>query len=196
MGRPLIPMGIGTAKKVSDMHIPRKAIRVLIALTVCVMALTTALVVGNKVLSLPFRHTNDLLHQNDAPVTLDLLIPAGIYIDTEMTIKEVLQIRFRGPQKSMGVFFEKISKTIPMKYRILSAGILYLFWVIVFMAFFRIVTWMRYATAMAAAFVAGAIVYYFMPDVELGRVDDTIFILWAACFVAALKWRRKRSRGD
>ncbi|MGB5992448.1 MAG: hypothetical protein WBG61_09005, partial [Desulfobacterales bacterium] len=41
-----------------------------------------------KILSLPFRQTNDLLHEQGFPLTLDFLIPAGRYIDETITVKE------------------------------------------------------------------------------------------------------------
>ncbi len=51
-------------------------------------------IVGKRLLGLPFRQTNDLLHRKEAPITLDFLIPAATYVDERMTIGEVIKVRF------------------------------------------------------------------------------------------------------
>ena len=55
-------------------------------------------------LNLPFRSTNDSLHKNESPITLDFLIPGGTHIDEKMTINEVIRILF----KQETTFYEKI----------------------------------------------------------------------------------------
>lgn len=181
-------------KRCRKMTVSIRALRTIIALTVFLIVISACYVFGQKLLSLPFRETNDLLHKQNSPVTLDFIIPAGIYIDSKMPIKEVFMLRFRKPSNRITSVVEKVSETIPTRYRILGTGILYLFWVTVSLSFFRIVTWMRYATALSAAFLAGAFMYYFMPDLEAGKMDDLAFAGWALCFATALRWHRKRRR--
>jgi hypothetical protein len=177
------------------MTVSSKALRTIIALIIIFIFVSGCYVVSKQLLALPFRETNDLLHQQNAAFTLDFLIPGGTYIDEKMSIEEVIRLRFRTPSNKIDRVIEKISQAIPAKYRILGTGMLYLFWVMVSLSFFRIVTWMRYATALSAAFLAGAFMYYFMPDLMAGKMDDAAFAGWAVCFATLLKWRRKRSKG-
>jgi hypothetical protein len=54
---------------------------------------------------------------------------------------------------------------------------------------------MRYTTALGIAFLGGATLYFFVPDLVVGRVDDTIFAGWSLFFLTALRWLRKRDKG-
>ena len=149
---------------------------------------------ADKVLSLPFRATNDMLHARNAPATLDFLIPAGIHIDEQMTIRTVVHHRFQKPGTRLAQIVEKTSRILPLRYRILTAIVIYLFWTFLFLIFFRIFTWMRYGTALAASFACGAVVYYFMPDVIMGRFDDAAALLWSGALLAlryGLREKRK-----
>jgi hypothetical protein len=178
------------------MTISRKALRTVAALLMIFLFISGCYFVSARLLALPFRKTNDLLHQQKAPLTLDFLIPAGTYIDEKMSIEEVMGLRLRNPNNKINTIIEKVSQAIPTKYRMLGTGMLYFFWVFVSFSFFRIVTWMRYATALAAAFLAGAFMYYFMPDLVAGKMDDAIFAGWALFFAMLLKWRRKRLKNQ
>jgi hypothetical protein len=151
---------------------------------------------GQKVLSLPFRATNDYLHQGGSPVTLDFFIPGGTYVDEKMTIADVVRIRFAKPRDRVDIFMRRLSESIPVKYRLLGTGILYLFYVFLFLAFFRVFTWTRYTTALCLSFFLGAVVYYFMPDLIMGRWDDAFFLVWSGALFATWRGyrRRKRSR--
>jgi len=132
-----------------------------------------------KILSLPFRQTNDLLHEQGFPLTLDFLIPAGLYIDETITVKEILHSRLHKPGKRVHLFLSKISESIPVKYRVTATTVFYLFWTLLFLVFLRIFTWMRYTTALFISFLFGATVYFFMPDFIMGKIDDSIFLGWA-----------------
>jgi hypothetical protein len=70
-----------------------------------------------KVFSMPFRATNDALHKQEAPITLDFLIPGGSHIDDKMTIGQVIRIRFEKPKGRMNNFIKEVSEHIPFKYR-------------------------------------------------------------------------------
>ena len=153
-----------------------------------------AFVACQKVLSLQFRATNDILHQQGSPITLDFLIQAGIYIDDSMTIEQVVRLRFARPKGMIGNFVQRVSKSIPLKYRFLGTTALYLFWTFLFLVFFRIFTWMRYITALSTSFLAGALVYGFMPDLITGRLDDLTFWGWALAFWGAVYWYSTRKK--
>ena len=144
-----------------------------------------------KILSLPFRQTNDLLHAQGFPLTLDFLIPEGRYIDETMTVKEVLHYRLHKPSKKYQLFLSKVSENIPVKYRVTATAVCYFFWTLLFLVFFRIFTWMRYTTALFISFLFGAIVYFFMPDFIMGKIDDSIFVGWALALLG-LRWWMKR----
>ncbi len=162
---------------------------------VCLSASVGIVYIGcQKVLSLPFRGTNDSLHQQGAVITLDFLIPGGIHIDEKMTIGEVLRLRFETPRGRLNQFVRDISGSIPLKYRLLGTAILYFFWTFIFLVFFRIFTWVRYIRALSISFFAGALIYFFMPDLILGRVDDAIFWGWAIAFAITVRWYSKRRK--
>jgi hypothetical protein len=159
---------------------------------ICLVTIICILYMGfRKILSLPFRQTNDLLHQDDFPLTLDFLIPAGFYIDEKVTVKEVLYHRIHKPGQKAHLFFSKIAESVPVKYRITATMVLYLFWTLLFLVFFRIFTWMRYSTALILSFLLGAVVYFFMPDFILGKIDDGVFLAWGLTLFA-LRCRKKR----
>jgi hypothetical protein len=161
---------------------------------VSLMAIISVFYTGfRKILSLPFRQTNDLLHEQDFPLTLDFLIPAGLYIDETITVKEVLHYRLNKPSKRFHLFLSKVSESIPVKYRVTATTVFYLFWTLLFLVFFRIFTWMRYTTALFISFLFGATVYFFMPDFIMGNLDDSIFLGWALTLLG-LRWWTKRKK--
>jgi hypothetical protein len=153
---------------------------------------------ANQALSLPFRATNDMLHHRNAPITLDFLIPAGVHIDEQMTIRAVAHHRFQKPKTHLTRMMEKLSQILPVRYRIMTTILIYIFWTFLFLIFFRIFTWMRYWTALSVAFVCGAVVYYFMPDIIMGRLDDAGALLWSGVFLTLVRYvarRRKPHKG-
>ena len=144
----------------------------------------------HKTSSLPFRQTNDMLHEKGSPITLDFLIPAGIHIDHKMTIEDVGRLRFQRPGNKLALLLSKISESIPARYRFMGTAALYLFWTFLFLVFFRLFTWMGYASALGISFFCGAAVYFFMPDLVMGRTDDTIFLAWSFVILATARRRR------
>lgn len=158
------------------------------------IVLGTLFMIGQKVFSMPFRATNDALHKQEAPITLDFLIPGGTHIDDKMTVGQVIRIRFDKPKGRMNNFIKEISKQIPFKYRFLGTLALYLFWTFLFLIFFRIFTWMRYVLALSISFFAGSLVYFFMPDLVLGRIDDVGFLGCAIAFAGAGWWYARRKK--
>lgn len=161
---------------------------------ICLITITSILYIGfRKILSLPFRQTNDLLHENDFPLTLDFLIPAGFYIDEKVTVKEVLDHRLHKPGQKAHFILSKIAESIPVKYRIAATTVFYLFWTLLFLVFFRIFTWMRYSTALMLSFLLGAGVYFFMPDFVMGKIDDSVFLAWGLTLFSLRWWKKRRS---
>ncbi len=163
---------------------------------ICLVTITCILYIGfRRILSLPFRQTNDLLHRNDFPLTLDFLIPAGFYIDKKVTVKEVLYHRIHDPGQKAHFFLSKVAESIPLKYRVAATTVFYLFWTLLFLVFFRIFTWMRYSTALILSFFLGAGVYFFMPDFIMGKIDDSIFLTWGLTLFGLRCWKRLKSAG-
>jgi hypothetical protein len=161
---------------------------------VCLVTIISVLYLGSrKILSLPFRQTNDLLHENGFPVTLDILIPAGFYIDEKITVKDVLYHRLNKPGQKAQLFLSKVVESIPVQYRITATTVFYLFWTLLFLVFFRIFTWMRYTTALTLSFLFGAVVYFFMPDFLLGKIDDGVFLAWALTLFGLRWWMKRKS---
>ena len=169
-----------------------KVLWALVSAALLVLGATGIYLGYQKVISLPFRATNDYLHQRNAPVTLDFLIPGGTYIDEKMTIREVARLRFAQPKDRVEQAIRQLSEMVPLKYRLLAAAAFYLVWVVLFLAFFRIFTWARYTTALTASFFCGALVYFFMPDFVVGRWDDVCFLAWSLASGGALFWYRRR----
>ena len=128
------------------------------------------------ILRLPFRPTNDALHKEGAAMTLDFLIPGGTYLDDKATIGEVIKIRL----KKTGGPFEKVlqplSDLIPPRYRYLGDILLFFFWTLTFLTFFRVFTFMGYSRALRASLFLGGVTYYFMPDFSPGSGEDILFV--------------------
>jgi hypothetical protein len=159
----------------------------------CLVTIISIVYTGfRKILSLPFRQTNDLLHEQGFPLTLDFLIPAGLYIDEKITVKEVLYHRLHKPGQKAHLFLSKVAESIPVKYRIAATTLFYLFWTLLFLVFFRIFTWMGYTTALFISFLFGAVVYFFMPDFIMGKIDDSIFLGWALTLLGLRWWMKRR----
>lgn len=163
-----------------------------VSLLCFIIILGTVFFTCQKIFSMPFRATNDALHQHGAPLTLDSLIPAGTHIDEKMTIGQVVRIRFKKPKGRFDRYIKMISESVPLKYRLLGTMVLYFFWTFLFLVFFRIFTWIRYGVALVISFLAGALVYFFMPDLIVGRSDDVVFLVLAIAFAVAGWWYSRR----
>jgi hypothetical protein len=171
-----------------------KVLMSVVSLLFLVIGVGTVYLISHKILSMKFRAANDTLHKQEAPITLDFLIPGGTYVDEKMTIGEVVKISLQKPEKKLDSFLRRFSEIIPHKYLILGTIILYLFWTFIFLVFFRIFTWIGYSVALSISFFAGSLVYFFMPDLMFGRTDDVVFLGWAVAFAVACRWYSKRRR--
>lgn len=174
------------------MTLRTKVLMSAVSLLFLVIGAGTVYLISHKILSMEFRAANDFLHRQEAPITLDFLIPGGTYVDAKMTIGEVVKIRIQKPKKKFDNFLRKFSESIPRKYLLLGTMILYLFWTFLFLVFFRIFTWISYRVALSISFFAGSLVYFFMPDLIFGSIDDVLFLGWSVAFAAACRWFSKR----
>jgi hypothetical protein len=154
----------------------KKAILLIIPILLLVIGCVAAYFSVKYVLQLPFRTTNDALHKKNSPLTLDILIPAGTYLDEKITIGQVISLRL----KKEGHIFKKslriISEMIPARYRYLANFVLLFFWSFLYMTFLRIFTFMGYARALRVSLLLGGCTYFFMPDFSLGKIDDVLFV--------------------
>ena len=174
----------------------RKVLQVLIILFLAFIILSGFLLIKH-ILKLPFRSTNDTLHQKKSAFTLDFLIPSGTHLDEKITIGEVIKIRFtkeKAPYKKvLRAFFD----LIPHRYRFLANLVLLLFWFLCFMTFLRVFTFMGYGRALRGSLLLGGITYYFMPDFSPGKGDDMLFIA-IPLFIILLRiyiYKRKLRKG-
>jgi hypothetical protein len=152
---------------------------------------------ARHILKLPFRATNDALHQKDSSFTLDFLIPSGTYLDEKITIGEVIQIRLKKEKSIYRRVIGAISDLIPPQYRVVADLFLFFFWFFCFMVLIRIFTFMGYARSLRTSLLLAGIIYYFIPDFSPGRLDDGVF-LGAPLLIVALRIylvRRKERRG-
>ena len=152
---------------------------------------------ARHILKLSFRSTNDALHQRGSEFTLDFLIPAGTYLDEKITIREVIQIRFKKEKSLHERVFRAISDQIPPRYRLLANLLLFCFWLFCFMALFRVFTFMGYGRSLRTSLLLGGITYYFMPDFSPGRLDDVMFLIVPLLIIALRIYllRSKERRG-
>lgn len=175
-------------------NVQRFILQVTLLLALALLILAGTLLVRH-VLNLPFRATNDALHARDSSFTLDFLIPGGTYVDESMPIGEVIRLRLHQKASPMEKLVRTISERIPASYRFLGDVLLWVFWSLCFMLFFRVFTFMAYGRAFRASLLFGAITYWFFPDFSAGRSDDSLFLGLAVLLIALRLYTvRKKSR--
>ncbi len=148
-----------------------------------------------RILHIPFRSANDALHEKDAALTLDFLIPAGTHIDKKITIGEVLKIRLTEKSSPFEAAVRTLSKQIPTSYIWLGNLLLFFFWTFCALTLLRIFTFMGYGRALRTSLLLGGCAYYFMPDFSpYSRVD----VLFVACplllILSRFFWIRRKKR--
>lgn len=172
-----------------------KGILQLILLLSLVCLFTAGFAAGRYVLQLPFRASNDALHRDGAPLTLDFLIPGGAYVDDKSTIGEVIRMKLEQASDPFDRFLRTVSDHIPPHYRYLGNILFFFFWTLCFLSFFRIFTLMGYGRALRVSLLFGGIVYYFMPDLSPGSADDTLFVL-CPILIILVRWYLVRRARD
>lgn len=168
----------------------------IILVLIFVSLLAVGYAITSHILALPFRSTNDKLHRMESIVTLDLLIPGGVYLDEKMTIGEVIKIRVYKTSPHYHKMARMLSDLIPYPYRYLANFLWFFFWFALFMTFLRVFTFLGYARAVRASLLLGGFAYYFIPDFSPGRLDDISFI-GLALIVISIRFfmvRRKKCR--
>jgi hypothetical protein len=148
------------------------------------------------VLQLPFRSTNDALHQTRSALNLDFLIPSSTYLDDKITIGEVIKIRIKKVTPLYERVLQPFSDLIPVRFRYLADLLLFFFWSFSFMTFFRVFTFMGYGRALRGSLLLGGCTYYFMPDFSPGRMDDISLIGFPVMMILLRMYilRRKKQR--
>jgi hypothetical protein len=154
----------------------KKAVFQIVILLVLAFACLGGYLLVTHVLALPFRATNDALHKQESPVTLDFLIPGGVHIDKKMTVKEVMNIRLEKRTGAYDKFLNSISGLFPPNYLYVGDGLLFIFWTFLYLVFLRVFTFAGYGRALRVSLLLGGVTYYFMPDFSPGKVDDAIFV--------------------
>ena len=147
------------------------------------------------ILQLPFRRTNDALHKKGASITLDALIPGGIYIDDTMTIGEVIKIRTKNKTSLYETLLKSLADLIPARYRYVADVTIFFFWAFLFMTFFRVFTFMGYGRALRGSLLLGGLVYFFMPDFSPEKIDDVVFLgvpLAVIVFRTTMNWKKRK----
>ena len=128
-------------------------------------------------MEIPFRTANDALHEKDAALTLDFLIPAGTHIDKKITIGEVLKIRLEGKRSPFEAAARALSDRIPPSYIWLGNLFLFFFWSFCILTLLRLFTFMGYGRVLRTSLLLGGVTYYFMPDFSPDGWEDTLFVL-------------------
>ncbi len=150
---------------------------------------------ARHLLQSPFRKTNDALHQKKSPINLDFLIPGGTNIDEKMTIKEVIDARFKKKAGIVETTLKSLSNLIPRNYLYLADFILFVSWVFLYLTFIRVFTFAGYGRALRVSLFLGGCTYYFMPDFSPGKTDDVLVVSAVLLILAARTYlfhRRKR----
>jgi len=160
-----------------DTHTMKKTFAQIILLLLLLAFCAMAVVLVRHVLQLPFGSTNDTLHKKGSAFTLDRFIPAGTYIDSTMTIQDVITIRFKQETSLLRPAFQAIADLIPFRYRLLLDLVQFFFWTFLWMTFLRVFTFMGYGRALRASLLMGGILYYYMPDFSPGKMDDAVFLI-------------------
>ncbi len=151
---------------------------------------------AKHLLQLPFRPTNDTLHKEGAAMTLDFLIPGGAYLDNKVTIGEVIKIRLKKTSSPFEKVLQPLSDLIPPRYRYLGDILLFFFWTLTFLTFFRVFTFMGYGRALRVSLFLGGVTYYFMPDFSPGSGEDILFVGFPLLIILFRFYliRRKRAK--
>jgi hypothetical protein len=173
----------------------KKALAQAAILAVLASVCAAGAIEGKRFLGLPFRHTNDLLHQKGSPITLDFLIPAATYVDDRMTIEEVIKVRFTKERAIHEKWLRSLLSIVPERYRHLANLVLFGFWFFCFMTFFRVFTFMGYWRAFRVSLIMAGVTYAFMPDLVPGSRDDFVFVALPATLVVG-RWFLYRVAGD
>jgi hypothetical protein len=174
----------------------KRAISQVILILVLASLCLGGFLLAKHLLQLPFRPTNDALHKEGAAMTLDFLIPGGTYLDEKVTIGEVIKIGLKKTSSPFEKALQPLSELIPPGYRYLGDLLLFFFWTLSFLTFFRVFTFMGYGRALRVSLFLGGVTYYFMPDFSPGSGEDILFVGFPLLLIVFRFYlvRRKRAK--
>ncbi len=151
-------------------------------------------------MKIPFRAANDALHEKEAALTLDFLIPAGTHIDQKITIGEVLRIRLAKKSSPFEAAARALSEQIPAAYIWVGNLALFCFWTFCILTLLRLFTVMGYGRALRTALLLGGVTYYFMPDFSPDMWEDLLFITCPLLIIClrfiGVRRKKRKLRGD
>ncbi len=173
----------------------RKSILQLFLLIVAALMVFAAMQGWKAVMKIPFRSANDALHEKNAALTLDFLIPAGTHLDKKITIGEVINIRLSQKSSPFEAAARALSERIPTTYIWLGNLLIYFFWSFCVLVLLRLLTFMGYARALRTSLLLGGVTYYFMPDFSPGPWEDVLFMLCPLLMILfRFFWFRRKKR--
>ena len=173
----------------------RKLVLQLVLLLAAALLVLSAIQGWQRVMKIPFRAANDALHEKDAALTLDFLIPAGTYIDKKTTIGEVLKVRLAKKSPPFDAAASALLEQIPTTYLWLGNLLLYFFWSFCILTLLRLFTFMGYARALRTSLFLGGIIYYFMPDFSPYLWEDFVFVAAPVILIILrFHWIRRKRR--
>jgi len=167
-----------------------------LVLLLCAAVLVFGGVQGwQAVMKIPFRSANDALHEKDAALNLDFLIPAGTHIDKKITIGEVLRIRLTEKSSPFEAAVRALSRQIPASYIWLGNLLLFFFWTFCALTLLRIFTFMGYGRALRTSLFLGGCTYYFMPDFSPYSREDVLFVVCPLLLILFRSFWIRRKKG-
>lgn len=150
---------------------------------------------AKRILQIPFRSANDALHEKDAALNLDFLIPAGTYIDKKITIGEMLKIRLEKKSSPFEAVARALSEQIPAPYIWLGNLLIFFFWSFCALILLRIFTFMGYGRAFRTSLFLGGCTYYFMPDFSPYSREDVLFVTCPFLLILFRSFWIRRKKG-
>ena len=97
------------------------------------------------------------------------------------------------PRRIMDALFNQI----PPRYRVIGNLALFLFWVLCYLTFLRVFTFLGYGRALRTSLLLAGITYYFMPEPMSGVLDDLFFLCFPILVIFIRFYmvrKRKRNR--
>jgi hypothetical protein len=176
-------------------HTKKKGVFQLVLLVVMVALCSGAFFFVQQIFKIPFRSANDALHEKDAALTLDFLIPAGTHINKNMTVGEVLKIRLEKKSSPFEAVARALSEQIPASYIWLGNLLLFFFWSFCVLTLLRIFTFLGYGRALRTSLLLGGVTYYFMPDFSPYPWEDVLFVACPLLLILfRFFWIRRKKR--
>jgi len=176
-------------------NIKKRIVLQLVLLVVIATLCSGGYFFAKRILQIPFRSANDALHEKEAALNLDFLIPAGTHIDKKITIGEVLRIRLTEKNSPFEAAVRALSRQIPASYIWLGNLLLFFFWTFCALTLLRIFTFMGYGRALRTSLFLGGCTYYFMPDFSPYSREDVLFVVCPLLLILFRSFWIRRKKG-